>query len=159
MLSNQQARMGIGTVRRDLARPGMESLTYCQANRTRVGGRKVRRDPAGPGMKSLTRCQANRTRVGRRKVRRDLTGPGMKLLTFYHANPAMIVRAYSLPPWTWKLNHLFSTILSCQPQGKCFPDLRWHPAHYTFFNEFLVKTFFHHKVSHCTAQHQSVSTM
>ena len=28
-----------------------ESLTSCQANRTRVGVRTVRRHPAGPGMK------------------------------------------------------------------------------------------------------------
>ena len=49
----------------------MKSLTFCQANRTRVGVRRVRKDPARPGMKSLTYCQANRTRVGVRIVRRD----------------------------------------------------------------------------------------
>ena len=147
-------------MRRDPAGPGMKSLTSCQANRTRVGGRKVRRDPAGPGMKSLTYCQANRTRVGGRKVRRDLTGPGMKLPTYYHANPTIIlVRVYSLPSWTWKLNDLLPTTLSCQPQGKYIPDLRWHPAHYTHFHVFLVKKFLHHKVSQCTAQHQSISTI
>ena len=59
------------TLRRDPAGPGIKSLTFCQANRTRVRVRTVRRDPAGPGMKSLTCCQANRTRVGVRTVRRD----------------------------------------------------------------------------------------
>ena len=39
----------------------MESLTNCQANRTRVAMRTVKRDTAGPGMKSLTYCQPNRT--------------------------------------------------------------------------------------------------
>ena len=63
--------MEVRKVRREPARPGMKSLTSCQANRTRVGMRTVRRVPAGPGMKSLTRCQANRTRVGVRTVRRD----------------------------------------------------------------------------------------
>ena len=38
--------MGVRTVRRDMAGPGMESLTNCQANRTRVGVRTVRRDIA-----------------------------------------------------------------------------------------------------------------
>ena len=41
----------------------MESLTYCQAHRTRVAVRMVRWHTAGPGMKSLTRYQANRTRM------------------------------------------------------------------------------------------------
>ena len=42
----------------------MKSLTCCQANRARVGGvRIVRRDTAGPGMESLTFYQANRTRM------------------------------------------------------------------------------------------------
>ena len=50
----------------------MESLTYCQANRTRVGVRTVRRDTAGPGMESLTNCQVNRNRVGVSTVRRDI---------------------------------------------------------------------------------------
>ena len=56
--------MGVRTVIRDTAGPGMESLTSCQANRTRLGVRTVRRDTAGPGMESLTFCQANRTRLG-----------------------------------------------------------------------------------------------
>ena len=63
--------MGVRTVRRDTAGPGMESLTYCQANRTRVEVRTVRGDTAARhGMESLTDCQANRTRVGVRRVRR-----------------------------------------------------------------------------------------
>ena len=49
----------------------MESLTFCQANRTRVGVRIVRRDTTGPDMESLTNCQANRTTVGVRTMRRD----------------------------------------------------------------------------------------
>ena len=40
----------MGTVRSDTVRPGMESLTFYQANRTRVGVRTVRRDTAAPGM-------------------------------------------------------------------------------------------------------------
>ena len=48
--------MAVRTVRRDTAGPGMESLTYCQANRTRVAVRMVRRETAGPGMESLTFC-------------------------------------------------------------------------------------------------------
>ena len=47
----------------------MESLTPCQANRTKVAMRTVRRDTAGPAMESLTPCQANRTRVAVRTVR------------------------------------------------------------------------------------------
>ena len=58
-------------MRGDTAEPGMESLTSCQANRTRVGVRTVRRDTAGPGMESLTSWQVNRTRVGVRTVRRN----------------------------------------------------------------------------------------
>ena len=54
--------MGVITVRRDTAGLGMESLTFCQANSTRVGVRIVRRDTAGPGIESLTFCQANRTK-------------------------------------------------------------------------------------------------
>ena len=53
-LSRQQDQGAVYTVRRDTAEPGMESLTSCQANRTRVAVRMVRRDTAGPGMKSLT---------------------------------------------------------------------------------------------------------
>ena len=50
----------------------MESLTSCQANRTRVAVRTVRRDTVGPGMESLTCCQANRTRVVVRTTQLDL---------------------------------------------------------------------------------------
>ena len=61
--------MGVRIVRRDRDGPGMESLTSCQANKTRVGVRTVRRDTAGSGMESLTGCQASRTRVRVRTVR------------------------------------------------------------------------------------------
>ena len=64
-------------MRRDLAGPGMELLTACQANQTRVGVGTVRRDPAGPGMKLLTSCQANRTRVGVWTMRKDPAEPDM----------------------------------------------------------------------------------
>ena len=148
-------RVGVRTVRRDPAGPAMKSLTYCQANRTRVRVRTVRMDPAGPAMKSLTHCQANRTRVGVSMVSRGPTGPGIKLLTYqYHANPAIIVvRAHFLLSWTWKLNHLLPTILLYQTQGKCLPNLRWHPVHYFHFQAFLVKFVFHHIVFQCSAQY------
>ena len=71
-------RMAVGTVRWDTATPSMESLTYCQANRTSEAVRIVRRDTAVP---SLTPCQANRTRVAVRTVRRDTAAPDMKSLT------------------------------------------------------------------------------
>ena len=58
----------------------MESLTICQANRTRVAVRFMRRDTARPAMESLTPYQANRTRVAMRSVREDTTGFGMKLV-------------------------------------------------------------------------------
>ena len=61
--------MGVRTVRRDTVGPGIKSLTYYQANRTRVEVGTVRRDTGGPGMESLTFCQANRIRVGVRIVR------------------------------------------------------------------------------------------
>ena len=67
--ANRTRAVGVKTVRRDTAGPGLQSLTYYQANRTRVGVRTVRRDIGGHGMKSLTCCQANRTRVGVRIVR------------------------------------------------------------------------------------------
>ena len=71
-------------VRRDTASHGiMESLTSCQANKTRVAVRTVRNNTAGPGIESLTYCQANRTRVAVRTVRRNTAGPGMKSLTPY----------------------------------------------------------------------------
>ena len=35
--------MAVRTVRRDMAEPGTESLTFCQANETRVAVRTVRR--------------------------------------------------------------------------------------------------------------------
>ena len=86
----------------------MESLTDCQANRTRGRVRTVRKntwtwhgithklsyqqnqngswmvrsDTAAPSMESLTSCQANRARVGVRKVRKDTAGLGMESLTF-----------------------------------------------------------------------------
>ena len=67
------------TVRKDIAGPGIESLTTCQANRTRVGVRTVRTlDTVGSGIESLTCCQINRTGVGVRTVRRDTDGPGMQ---------------------------------------------------------------------------------
>ena len=66
----------------------MESLTYCQANSTRVAVKTVRRDTAGSGMESLTYCQANRTRVAVRTVRWDTAGSGMESLTCYQANRA-----------------------------------------------------------------------
>ena len=56
--------MAVRTVRRDTAGPAMESLTFYQANRTRVAVRTVRRDTAGPGMESLTPCQANSIKIG-----------------------------------------------------------------------------------------------
>ena len=49
----------------------MESLTSCQANRTKVVLGTVSKDTAEPGMESLTNCQANRTRVAVRTVRRN----------------------------------------------------------------------------------------
>ena len=63
--------MAVRTVRGDIAGPAMESLTNCQAKRTRVAVRTVRRDTVGPAMESLTGCQANRIRVAVRTVRRD----------------------------------------------------------------------------------------
>ena len=92
------------TLRRGIAGP---SLTYCQANITRVDVRTVRGDtvdwhkitcilsnqqnqsrsknseggPAGSGIESLTSCQFNRIRVEVRTVRRDTAIPGMELLT------------------------------------------------------------------------------
>ena len=53
------------TVRRNIGGPGMESLTFCQANRTRVGVRTVRRNTASRPhiMESLTNYHASRTRV------------------------------------------------------------------------------------------------
>ena len=49
--------------------PGIELLTSCQANKTRVAVRTVRMDTTRPGiMDSLTCCQANRTRVAVRTV-------------------------------------------------------------------------------------------
>ena len=64
--------MRVRTVRSDTAGPGMESLTCCQANRSKVGVRPVRREIARPGMESLTSYQANRTRVEVRTVRREI---------------------------------------------------------------------------------------
>ena len=48
--------MAVRMVRGDTAGPAMESLTYCQANRTRVAVRTVRRDTARAVMESLTSC-------------------------------------------------------------------------------------------------------
>ena len=56
-------RLGVRTVRRDTAGPGMEPLTSYQANRTRLGVRTMRRDIARPHMQSLTSCQTNRSRL------------------------------------------------------------------------------------------------
>ena len=83
-----KARVGRRTVwRRDIARLGIESLTYCQANRTRVGVRTVIRNTAGPGMESLTFCQANGIRaVGVTKVRWDIAKLA-KSLTLYGIQP------------------------------------------------------------------------
>ena len=77
-LTNCQAnrtKVAMRTVRRDTAGPGMESLSYYQGNRTRMA---VRRDTVRPGMESLTCCQASRTRVAVRPVRRDTTEHSMK---------------------------------------------------------------------------------
>ena len=72
ILESQQDQFQVRTVGRNTARPGMESLTNCQANRTRLGMRTVRRNTAGPGIESLTCCQANRTMLGGRTLRRDI---------------------------------------------------------------------------------------
>ena len=74
ILSSQQDKSGRSMVRRDTAvtGPGMESLTVCQTNRIKVGVRTVRRNIAGPSMKSLTSYQANQTRVEIRTVRWDI---------------------------------------------------------------------------------------
>ena len=80
----------------------MESLTACQANRTRVRVRTVRRDTAG--IESLTVCQANRTRVGVRTERRDTAEPGMESLTCCQANRTIVgVRTMrrNTMSWTW----------------------------------------------------------
>ena len=53
----QHDQIGGRTVRRDTARPDVESLTNCQVNRTRMGVKTVRRDTGGPGIESLTCCQ------------------------------------------------------------------------------------------------------
>ena len=67
-----------------MVEPVMGSLTACQINRTRtrVGVWTVRRDIAGPGMElPLTAYQAHRTRVGMRIVRRDTIEHNMESLT------------------------------------------------------------------------------
>ena len=62
--------MAVRTVRRDTmtAGPAMKSLTYCQANRTRVAVRTVRRDTAGSVMKSLTNCYTNSIKAFYNKI-------------------------------------------------------------------------------------------
>ena len=114
-------------MRRDIAGPGMKSLTDCQANRTRVGVRTVRRDTAGPGMESLTNCQANRTRVGVRTVRRDIAEPGMESLTSYQANRTRVE---------------MRTVRKEIARLLYASNLVWHPPHYFSFQSSLVK-FFH----------------
>ena len=66
------ARVAVRTVKRDTARPVMESLTYCQANRTRVAVRTVIRDTVRPGMDSLTTCQTTNTRLRKRTMKRKI---------------------------------------------------------------------------------------
>ena len=101
-------------MRRDTAGPGMESLTFYQANRIRLAVREMRRSMAGKrheithfllsqrnqiesgnskketgghAMRSLTSCQNNRTRLEVRTVRRDTAEPGMDVaFTCYQAN-------------------------------------------------------------------------
>ena len=83
------------TVRRDIAGPGMKSLTSFQVNRIRVGVRTVRRDTAGPGTQSLTSYQVNRTRVEMRTVRREIVGLFM-LPTLYGIQPNIFPSKASL---------------------------------------------------------------
>ena len=69
-------------VRRNTTGSGMESLTYCQVNRTKLAVRTVRRDTAGSSMKSLTAYKANTIRLTVRTVRlRNIAGPGIGSLT------------------------------------------------------------------------------
>ena len=121
-----RTRVGVRTVRRGTAGPGMESLTSCQANRMRVGVRTVRRDTAGPGMESLTYCQANRTRVGVRTVRRDTAGLGMESLTGYQVNRNRVKRR---------------TVSSEIVMLLYASNLVWHPAQYLSFQICCVKMF------------------
>jgi len=101
-------RVGVSTVKRDPAEPCIkESLTLYQVNRIRVGVRIVRRDLAGPDMKSLTSCQANKTRMGVRIVRRDPVVPGMKSLTSCQANKNE--DSEKGLSWTWhEITHFLS---------------------------------------------------
>ena len=114
------------TVRSDIAGPGIESLTSCQANRTRVRVRTVRRDTAGPGMEPLTTCQVNRTRLGVRIVRRDTAGLGIKLLTSYQVKRTRV-----------ELRKVRSEIAMLLYAS----NLVWHPAQYFSFQCHLVKMF------------------
>ena len=122
----KRTRVGVRTVRRNTAGPGMESLTYFQANRTRVGVRTVRRSTAGPDMKSLTPYQANRTRVGVRIVRRDIAGPGMESLTSYQANRTRVEMR--------TVRREIARLLYAS-------NLVWHPPQYFSFQSFLYKFF------------------
>ena len=125
-------------LRRDTAAgPGMESLTCCQANRTRVRVRTVRRDmAAGPGMESLTSYQAIRTRVGMRTVRSEIARllyasncvwhPPQYfsfqsfLVKFFCVNTVQLFIIYSAChailvhfPYLLTENSIFSTMLAC----------------------------------------------
>ena len=141
------------TVRKDIAGPGMESLTYCQANSTRVEVRTVRRHTAGPGMESLTCCQANKTRVEVRIVRRDTGGPGMESLTSCQANRTRVgvstVRRdtaglciKSLTSYQVKRTRVeMRTVRSEIAMLLYASNLIWHPAQYFSFQCYLVKMF------------------
>ena len=89
----------------------MESLTACQAHRTRVGVRTVTRDTAGPGMESLTDYQAHKIRVEVRTVTRVIAGPGMKSLTTCQGNRTRVgVKTEKGYSWTWHgITHFLSS--------------------------------------------------
>ena len=122
-------------VRRDTDGPAMESLTYCQATRTRVAVRTVRRDTVEPAMESLTYCQVNRTRVAVRAVRRDAAGPAMESLRTHilssqqdqsGSEDSKKGHSWTCHQITHKLSHQ-----QCQSiYNKITPitDLQWHPA-------------------------------
>ena len=63
---------------------GMEALTFCQANSTRLAVRTaLRKDTAVSGMESLTVCEFNMTRLEVGIVRKDTAEPDMESLTSY----------------------------------------------------------------------------
>ena len=157
-LSSQWDQIVSEDSEKEIVGPSMESLTCCQVNRTRLKVRTVMRDTMRPGIKSLTSCQAikqdqiksgdskksfmwldrawnhlptvkqaNRIRLGVETVRRDMAEPGIKILTSYQVNRNKLdMRCENCEMWHSWAWHEITYLLSSQKNQMTVRKFKGH---------------------------------